>query len=69
MMINEEQNTEQKHTSIIIRDWKDKDFKRYEYWNTGQFKWMEYNDPYYPQKTKKELTEAMKSLNNSFKLI
>jgi len=41
--------------NIIIRDWGEADFECYKSWNVGYHKWMAFNGPYYPQKTKEEI--------------
>jgi len=62
MTIKEGQNSDNNQMNIIIRDWQEKDFKNYRYWNNGQFKWKKFNGPYYPQKTKEEIELEIETL-------
>lgn len=52
---------------IRIRDWKLADLKVYEHWNLGHHKWMDYNGPYYPQLTPKEVEQTIAMLEQRIK--
>ncbi len=53
--------------TIRIRDWKLTDLKTYEYWNLGQHKWMEFDGPYYPKLSPKELEQTIAMLDQRIK--
>lgn len=48
---------------ISIRDWKEEDAEKYRFWNTGKHLWMEYDGPYYPKSTAKEVEESIIRFN------
>ncbi len=40
---------------IVIRDWITEDFDSYRFWNSGHHSWMDYDGPYYPKMTAKQV--------------
>lgn len=44
---------------IVLRDWELGDLKAYEYWQTENLEWKNWDGPYYPLKTADELKEFL----------
>ncbi len=53
-----------KGKTISLRDWQLKDLEIYRHWNTGHFRWMDFNGPYYPNLTKNELEAQITALKS-----
>ena len=44
---------------IDLRDWQSSDLDAFRQWNTGHFKWMDFNGPYYPRKSVEEIEQQI----------
>lgn len=46
---------------IKLRDWQLDDLEEYLFWNTGKKKWMDFDAPYYPRLTSREIRFNIKT--------
>jgi len=51
--------------NIKLRGWKEEDETLYRFWNTGHHLWMNYDGPYYPKMTEKEVESSIRMFNNN----